>query len=81
MDIIFELIIKNLIVNFFGLYSRYYFFKLIGNSKDIKYLSGDKTKYDSNDIVQQPIYNVIIGLVVFAGISILIAYLVYGVIS
>jgi len=79
MDFISEFLIGGLIINFLGLYSRYYFFKLIGKPKDKKYLSGEKKIYDSTDKVQQLIYNFIIGLIGFTLISFSIAYIVFEV--
>ena len=72
-----EIIFRGLIVNVFGLYPRYYFFKLIGKEKDIKYLSGEIQINDSTDIIQQHIFNVIIGFIVFFVISYGIVYVVY----
>lgn len=73
-----DIILKGLIVQFFGLYPRYYFFKLIGKEKDIKYLSGEKKLHDSTDKIQQPIFNAVIGLIIFALVVYLIAYIVYS---
>ncbi|WP_262713240.1 hypothetical protein [Seonamhaeicola maritimus] len=44
----------------------------------MKYLIGEKNVNDITDKVQQPVFNAIIGLTVFALISISIAYLVYN---
>ncbi len=78
MDFLIELIFRGLIVNFLGVSTRYYFFKLIGKPKSIKYLSGEIIKKDSTDLVQQPIFNIVIGLIVFCVISFSIAYMVFN---
>lgn len=72
-----EIIFRGLIVHFFGLYPRYYFFKSIGKEKDIKYLSGEKKLHDSTDIIQQHVFNIIIGLILFTITSFSIAFLVF----
>ncbi|MCX7552108.1 hypothetical protein [Xanthomarina sp. F2636L] len=78
MEIIVELIFRGLIVNVLGVYTRYYFFKLIGQTKSIEYLLGEKNRKDSSDIISQHFFNVFIGLMTFALISVSIAYLVWG---
>ncbi|MBD0833799.1 hypothetical protein G3567_13115 [Psychroflexus sp. YR1-1] len=78
MEIIVELIFRGLIVNVLGVYTRYYFFSLIGQKKSIEYLLGEKNRKDSSDIVSQHFFNVFIGLITLAIISFAIAYLVWG---
>ena len=78
MDFLIEAFIGSLIINFLGLNTRYYFFKLIGQEKEKDYLSGEKTMYDSTDKISQSIFNLIVGLVVLALISFTMAYLVFG---
>jgi hypothetical protein len=78
MDFLVEVIFANLIINFLGLNTRYYFFKLIGQEKERDYLSGEKTNYDSTDKISQHVFNIIIGLIVLALISFTVAYLVFG---
>ncbi len=77
-EIFIEIIFRSLIVHGLGVYTRFYFFKLIRKPKSMKYLTGEKNVHDSTDKVQQPVFNAIIGLTVFALISISIAYLVYN---
>ena len=77
MEFLLEVFFAGLIINFLGLNTRYYFFKLIGKEKEKDYLSGDKIKYDSTDSITQPVFNVIIGFAVFALISIGVMYLVF----
>jgi len=74
-----EIIFRGLIVHFFGLYTRYYFFKFIGKNKPLKYLSGEKQVYDSTDLIQQPIFNAVIGIIVFSCLGFLFVYLSFGV--
>lgn len=78
MEIIIELIFRGLIVNVLGVYTRYYFFKLIRKGKSIEYLLGEKYQKDSSDIISQHFFNIFIGLITFALISFFIAYLVWG---
>ena len=73
-----EIIFRGLIVHFFGLYSRYYFFKLIGKTKPIEYLYGEKQIYDSTDKIQQPFFNTVIGLLVFSVLCVSVAYIVFS---
>ena len=78
VDFFLKTVFRGLIVHFFGLYPRYYFFKFIGKEKDIRYLSGGKKFHDSTDIIQQHIFNVVIGLITLTLICFLIAYLVFS---
>jgi hypothetical protein len=73
-----EIIFRGIIVHSLGLYTRFYFFKLFGKKKDIKYLSGEKVIKDKINSVQQPFLNAIIGLITFCSLSVLIAYIVYS---
>ncbi|SHJ85217.1 hypothetical protein SAMN04487911_1458 [Arenibacter nanhaiticus] len=77
MDLMVELFFRGLIVNFFGRNARYLFYKIIGKPKSIEYLTADKTK-DNYEALSQHILNVIVGLIVFIGLSFLGAYLVYS---
>ena len=77
MDLIFELFVRGLIVNFFGKNSRYLFYKFIGKPKSMEYLTADKTK-DNYQVLSQHTSNVIVGLIIFVGLSFLGAYLVYS---
>ena len=75
MNFIIELIFKVLITNLIGLYFRYFFFKLIGYEKRLDYLSGNK---DSNGGLSQGFFNGLIGVIIFALIFVLIAYIVFS---
>ena len=75
MDILIEIIFGRIIVRFFGLYTRYFFFFLIGKRKTIKYLSGD-TKKDDTSSFSQDFSNAIVGLISFCLIVVGIVYLV-----
>lgn len=77
MEIIYELLVEALIVQFFGKRIRYLFFKLIRKPKTINYLEGKPRKMDSSDTVSQHLWNVIVGLMSFTLISIVAAYIVY----
>ena len=77
MDIIFEIFITNIIVHFFGRNTRYYFFKLIGRPKTMKYLKGEFKKKDEYNSFSQGLLNGIVGLISFGAFSILFVYLSY----
>ncbi|MBR9846092.1 MAG: hypothetical protein GYB35_08290 [Algicola sp.] len=72
-----EIIFRGLIVHVFGVYPRYYFFKFVGKQKDIKYLSGESQLYDSTDIIQQHVFNIVIGFINFAMLCFVTLYIVY----
>lgn len=74
MNLIFELFLRGLIVDFLGRYTRYYFFKAIGKPKTMDYLTAGKSK-DHYFIISQHMSNVIIGLLVTCGLFFGIAYL------
>jgi uncharacterized membrane protein len=78
MEILVELFFRGLIVDFFGLYSRFYFFKLIGKKRTLTYLKGEEKKTDSTDTISQHVFNVVIGLITFISLSFFVAYLVWG---
>ena len=61
---LFELFLEGYVANTLGLYSRYYFFRVLGKKKSINYLSG-KGKDKINN-TSQIFFNSIIGLVVLA---------------
>ena len=76
MELFTEIIFRWLIVRIFGVYSRYYFFKITGRSKTINQLmTNDKSK---NYGFSQDFYNAFIGLIVFCFISIGIAFLIFS---
>ena len=77
MDIIIEIFLRGIIADFLGVYSRYYFFKIIGRPKSIKYLQGRESK--DVDTISHYVINVCLGIVVFALISFSIVYLYFGV--
>ena len=76
-DFFLEIVFRGLIVHILGVYPRYYFFKLIRIEKDLKYLSGEKQLYDSTDIIQQHVFNVIIGFINFTMLCFITLYIVY----
>lgn len=70
MDILFDIFIKRLIIRFFGLYSRYIFFRLIGKEKTLEYLSGENKKGIDNS--SQDFLNALVGLVSLSAFVIII---------
>ena len=74
MNLVFELFLRGLIVDFLGRYTRFLFFKAIGKPKTMEYLTASKSK-DNYFLVSQHMSNVIVGLLVFCGLSFGIAYL------
>jgi len=76
VDFLTEIIFKRLIVRLFGLYTRYFFFFLVGKRKTIKYLSGDDAKDDTSSM-SQDFSNAVIGLIVFCPTAVGVAYLVF----
>ena len=76
MEFLVEIIFRWLIIRIFGISSRYVFFKVIGNPKTIKQLSGEDGKKKNN--FSQDFYNAIIGLIFFCLFSIGIAYIVFS---
>lgn len=77
MDFLIEIILGGLIANTLGLYTRYFFFKIIGKKKSIKYLSG-KEKDDMTN-VSQNMANTVVGLIMLVPIGVGIAYIFYSI--
>jgi len=77
MSILFEIFITNIIVHFFGRNTRYYFFKLIGRPKTMKYLKGEFKKRDEYNSLSQNLLNGIVGLISFCAFAIIFVYLKY----
>jgi len=76
MELIVELIFRELIVNVIGLYTRYFFFKIIGVEKSIDYLSA-KNKNGYKNFSQNGL-NGLVGLIIFCFLSVCIAWLVFS---
>lgn len=74
MDILFDIFIKRLIIRFFGLYSRYIFYKIIGKGKSLTYLSGENRKEINN--LNQDFFNALVGLVSLSVFVIIILKLI-----
>lgn len=74
MDILFDIFIKRLIIRFFGLYSRYIFFRIIGKGKSLKYLSGENKKEINN--LNQDFFNALVGLISLSVFVIIILKLI-----
>lgn len=78
MDILIEVFFRGLIINFLGLYTRFYFFKLIKQNKTKLYLSGEeKSMNDKTGIITQHVFNVVVGLITFAILSFSIVYIIW----
>ena len=73
IEILLKIILECIIVDL-GVYTRYFFFLIIGKRKTIKYLSGDKEKYGT--MPPQNLFNALVGFISFFLTSIGIAYLV-----
>ena len=76
MDLIFELFVRRLIVNFFGKNTRFLFYKILGKPKSMEYLTADETT-DNYQVISQHLSNAIVGLIICIGLSFLGAYLVF----
>jgi len=77
MEVIFELIVRGIIVNFFGMNTRYHFFKLIGREKSKAYLSGELEKEDSVNQFSQSLLTMLVGLISFISFSFFAVYILY----
>lgn len=77
MNLIVELFLRGLIVNFLGERTRFYFFKIFGKEKSLDYLSGTKKKQGDYSRFEQHIINVIVGLTTFCIIFFLLAYMMF----
>jgi uncharacterized membrane protein YdjX (TVP38/TMEM64 family) len=77
MNFIIEIILQGLIIDFLGKRTRFYFFKILGKEKSLKYLSGSKKKQGSYSMFEQHIMNVIVGIASFCIISFGLVYLLY----
>ena len=77
MDILIEIILGRIIIRFFGVYSRFAFFYLIGKKKNIKSLYGKNTN-DLHNGVSQNLWNVIVGFIMFGLVSFCIVYLTFS---
>ena len=73
MEILFEIFIARFIIGFLGLRTRHLFFKIIGHEKSIDQLRGKKNDFYNS--VNNGIYNVFVGFIVFAALSFGIVYL------
>lgn len=59
---IFDIIFRRILARTLGLYTRYYFFKLLGKNKSIDYLSGSQT---DGEFYSQDLINALVGAAVF----------------
>ena len=70
-----EIMIQSLFIGIVGLYSRFFFYKLIGKEKSLSYLRGNNLDEIKSDA--QNFYNAIVGLCVGSIVIILAAYLIF----
>ena len=63
------------IIDYIGVYTRYYFLKLIGREKSLDFLSG---KNDSDGGMSQGFVNVLVGFSITTLLFITVAYLYYS---
>jgi hypothetical protein len=77
MSFLLEIIIGGFIANTLGLYTRYFFFKIIGRKKTIKYLSGEGK--DDRTNVSQNMANTVIGMIVAVPLGVGIAYIYFSI--
>jgi hypothetical protein len=75
MEALFEIIFKVLIINFLGVNTRYYFFRIF--NKNLKKQDFEGNQPDELKGLGQGFYNAFIGLIIFCILSIGIAYLFY----
>jgi hypothetical protein len=75
MELLFEIIIGGLIVNFFGVNTRYYFFRIF--NKNVKKKDFENGQEDIGASFSQGFYNFFVGLIVFCALSTGIAYIAY----
>lgn len=73
---IFELVIRNFLVRKIGFHSRLFYFKFLKREN----ISSEQLigKENENSEYSQDFYNAVVGSIVFAGLSILIAYIVFS---
>lgn len=76
MNILLELVFRGIIVRFLGINTRYLFFKILGNEKSKKELSGD-TKGEIEQIFNQGFINAIVGLAMLCLIFFIGGYLLF----
>ena len=73
---IFELVFRHFICRKIGLHSRLFYYKFLKRENiTLEQLIGEK---DEDSEYAQDFYNAVVGGIVFAGLSILIAYIVFS---
>lgn len=77
MGILIEIFIEGFIINILGLYTRFFFFKLLGKNVTIKQLSGNTKKMQDN--ISQNMANAIIGIIMFVPLSLGVLYVIFSV--
>jgi hypothetical protein len=73
MNFFIEIILGRIIIRFFGLYTRYFFFKVVGKSKDLKYLSGNRPS--KRNSLSQDFFNALVGMITILLLAMGIAYI------
>lgn len=76
MEIIFELVLRRFVVGFLGVNFRYLFFVSVGNKKSFQELKGENSKGEITNLSQN-IFNIVVGLSVFAAVAFSVVYLVF----
>lgn len=76
MEIILEILIGNIVVNYIGLRTRYLFWKLFGRDYTLQNLSGNKKRIEQS--FTQNLLNGIVGLIISFFLALLIAWIVYS---
>lgn len=74
MDLLIDLFLRRLFLNFFGKHARFLFFKAIGKPKTMAYLTAETSK-DDYFFISQHMSNTLVGLLVIIGLSFGIAYI------
>lgn len=72
---IFEIFFRALIIDFFGVNTRYYFFKIF--NKNIKKKDFIKDSVTNSDNIMQGVYNFIVGIIVSCLFIIGVAFIFY----
>ena len=72
---IFEILVKGIIINFFGVNTRYYFFKFF--NKDLKKKDFENNQEDIGGAFSQGFYNFFVGMIVGGIFFFGVAYIMY----
>lgn len=75
MEILFEIIITRFIIRFLGYNTRYYFFKII--DKNVTKSEFSSSEKEEGNGMYQDVMNALVGFIIFCGLAIGIAYLIF----